>query len=64
MNHIVAYIGDGNNDVKALNCSDIGFVMGIGTPIAKESCNLILKSNDINGIVHAVEWGRNVYLNL
>ena len=33
LKHIVVYVGDGNNYVHAVNCSNVGFITGIGTPL-------------------------------
>jgi magnesium-transporting ATPase (P-type) len=34
----------------------------IGTDIAKEASNIVLKDDDLNGLVTCIEWGRNIYL--
>ena len=40
----------------------MGFAMGIaGTEVAKEASDIILIEDNLNSIVKAVLWGRNVY---
>lgn len=59
----VAVTGEGMNDVDALKISEVGFCMGSGVQVAKESANVVLSNDNISSIVNSSLWGRNIYGN-
>lgn len=60
----VLVTGDGINDVKSIQCANVGFAMGSGCSAAKEVADVILVKDDFYATIQAVKWGRNIYHNV
>jgi magnesium-transporting ATPase (P-type) len=64
MGRTVAGTGEGINDVKGLDCADVGFAMGSGVSAVKNVSKMILVDDNLMSIINAVLWGRNIYSNV
>jgi P-type Cu2+ transporter len=54
----VAFVGDGVNDSPALAYADVSVSFANGSDIARETADLVLMNNDLQGLLEAIEIAR------
>ena len=62
-NFTVAYMGDGINDVSAINLADIGISVDNAVDVAKEAADFVLMEKDLSVLVDGIREGRKTFAN-
>lgn len=61
--YTVAYIGDGINDVSAINAADVGISVENAVDIAREAADFVLLEKSLMVIVDGIKEGRKTFSN-
>lgn len=61
--YTVAYMGDGINDVAAINAADIGISVNNAADVAKEAADFVLMDKDLSVVVDGITEGRKTFAN-
>jgi Mg2+-importing ATPase len=59
----VAYMGDGINDVAAINAADVGISTNNAVDVAKEAADVVLLEKDLSVLNAGILEGRRTFLN-
>ncbi|MES2330467.1 MAG: magnesium-translocating P-type ATPase [Bacteroidota bacterium] len=59
----VAYMGDGINDVAAINAADVGISTNNAVDVAKEAADVVLLEKDLAVLNAGILEGRRIFLN-
>ncbi|MBC7383615.1 MAG: magnesium-translocating P-type ATPase, partial [Bacteroidia bacterium] len=62
-NFTVAYIGDGINDVSAINAADVGISVENAVDVAKEAADFVLMEKNLMVVVEGIKEGRITFAN-
>ncbi len=61
--YTVAYMGDGINDVTAINAADVGISVENAVDVAREAADFVLMEKDLNVLVDGIIEGRKTFAN-
>ena len=61
--YTVAYMGDGINDVTAINVADIGISVENAVDVAREAADIVLMEKDLMVLVDGIREGRKTFAN-
>ncbi|MFI5133660.1 MAG: magnesium-translocating P-type ATPase [Chitinophagales bacterium] len=62
-NFTVAYMGDGINDVGAINAADVGISVENATDVAREAADFVLMEKDLMVLADGIREGRKTFAN-
>ncbi|CAG5017841.1 Magnesium-transporting ATPase, P-type 1 [Dyadobacter sp. CECT 9275] len=62
-NQVVAYIGDGINDVAAINAADAGISTNNAVDAAKQAADFVLLEKDLAVLADGIQEGRTSFVN-
>lgn len=60
---VVAYVGDGINDVAAINAADIGISTSNAVDIARDAADFVLLEKDLSVLADGIYEGRKSFVN-
>ena len=61
--YTVAYIGDGINDVSAINAADVGISVENAVDVAREAADFVLMEKNLEVLVDGIKEGRKTFAN-
>lgn len=61
--YTVAYMGDGINDVSAINAADVGMSVENAVDVAREAADFVLMEKDLMVLVDGIKEGRKTFAN-
>jgi Mg2+-importing ATPase len=62
-NYTVAYMGDGINDVSAINAADVGISVDNAVDVAREAADFVLMEKNLMVLVDGIREGRKTFAN-
>jgi Mg2+-importing ATPase len=61
--YTVAYMGDGINDVAAINAADVGISVSNAVDVAREAADFVLMDKDLMVLAEGIKEGRKTFSN-